>query len=196
MRKAICIMVILVLMAGLTSCGKSKLEKSNERLAETFSHIAGGAERWDNMVNGTEDTSDSEETWTEHVRQYFPDAKVEESGSTINIEVSAKDQEPDEFMFLCSSVFEKLEGCESGTMVKIKIKDDSGSMIVASPNEDGLFGFESTAILPEGSPLQKSYDEMFMANDSEFLQDLEDIQNEKEQVQSEIEEILGEDIFE
>ena len=55
MRKAICIMVILVLMAGLTSCGKSKLEKSNERLAETFSHIAEGAERWDNMVNGTEE---------------------------------------------------------------------------------------------------------------------------------------------
>ena len=136
------------------------------------------------------------ESWEEHTKQYFPDAEVEEDLVTTLISVSLGDEDPDQFMFKCSSVLAKLDGCKSGTMVTINIMDDPGAAIVGFPNENGLYGFESTAILTEGSPLQESYDKIFAANDRDFLKREQELNDEIEKTEGEIEDILGEDIFE
>ena len=99
-------------------------------------------------------------------------------------------------MFKCSSVLAKLDGCKSGTMVTINIMDDPGASIVGFPNAKGLYGFESTAILTEGSPLQESYDKLFAANDRDFLKKEQELKDKMEETENEIEDILGEDIFE
>ena len=71
-----------------------------------------------------------------------------------------------------------------------------GASIVGFPNANGLYGFESTAILTEGSPLQESYDKLFAANDRDFLKKEQELKDKMEETENEIEDILGEYIFE
>lgn len=137
------------------------------------------------------------ESWTEHTKKYFPDAEVEEDqyGGAL-IFVSLGEDDPDRFIVNCSSVLSKLEGCKAGTIVTINIMDDPGASIVGFPNENGLFGFECTAILSKDSPLQESYDKMLGTNDREFLKKEQDLKTEEERLQNDIEDMLSEDIFE
>jgi hypothetical protein len=182
MKRLTYFLLIILLVLGLTSCGKSKLEQSNERLAETYSHILDGAKEWEEKIQDDDEKDDynhqsqeSQQTeenrsWTEYAQMYFPDAKVEEDGFTAIITVSIGNEDPDQFMSKCLSVLSHLDGCEIGTMVTINISDDPGASIVGIPNENGLFGFESTAILTEGSQLQESYNELFIGNDRDHLE--------------------------
>lgn len=191
----------------LNGCILLRLNSNFDRSAvEKYAQAIGGEiysepEEKDNSLLESKENANSSnntamESWEEHTKQYFPDAEVEEDGVTTLISVSMGDEDPDQFMFKCSSVLAKLDGCKSGTMVTINIMDDPGAAIVGFPNENGLYGFESTAILTEGSPLQESYDKIFAANDRDFLKREQELNDEIEKTEGEIEDILGEDIFE
>lgn len=135
--------------------------------------------------------------WAESVKENFPDAEVDQTDDqNIMIHVSLGDEDPDQFMLKCSSVFATLENCESKTLISIYIEESPGDFIAGLPNEAGLFGFESSAFLSEDSPLQASYDKLFAANDRDFLKGEQELKDEIEKTEDEIEDILGEDIFE
>lgn len=138
------------------------------------------------------------ESWEEYTKKYFPDAEVEKDGyGGALIFVSLGENNSDSFITNCFNVLSKLDGCKDGTMVTINITDDPGAAIVGFPSEDGIFGFECTAILSDNSALQESYGKTLgITNDRDFLKKGRELRDEIEKTEDEIEDILGEDIFE